>query len=96
MKSSPLFRTAVIATAFFISMLCLPRESFADGEAREIRGLFTVSLEGKKSNGSAWSKTVKNVRVIRFGRNFVILKSGESGHSYHQSTIDSIQWESVE
>lgn len=96
MKSSPFLKSAVIAIALFVSMLALPGESFADGEAREIRGLFVVSLEGKKSNGSVWGKTIKNVTVIRLGRNFVTLKTGDSGHAFHQKTIDSIRWESLE
>ena len=72
--------------------LACPGESFADGSAKEFRGHFEVYVEGKKKTGVVWSKRIKDVRVIRLGRNFLIFTTEDAGYSYHQSTVDSFTW----
>lgn len=96
MRTSSLSKFVALGCFLLVSMIALPAVSYADGDAREFRGLFEVSVEGKKSNGSLFRETIKNVSVIRFGRNFVILKTGQTGTCYHQKTIDSITWKSIE
>jgi hypothetical protein len=76
------------------ALLCVsaPSLSYANG-GRSIKGDFIVVIAGVKGI-NAWSKTVKHVVKITFGRNFVILETEHNGgYSFHQKNITNIRWE---
>lgn len=88
-------RTILITLGLWLGLCGFAGLAHGDDEVSEIRGRFVVTVEGKKINGSQWKEEIEKVTLIRFGRNFLSVKTDSSARSFKQSDIDAIYWESI-